>query len=87
LQAEEMATTSDQAEKNRLLKNILLEKEAHLLVPTLVMNGGASYSFMSETARGLSKAMPHAQHCILEGQGHGPADEVLVPVLVEFFKG
>ncbi len=59
----------------------------HVLVPTLVMSGGASYPFMYETARALSQAIPHAQLRTLEGQTHDVAPEVLAPVLVEFFKG
>jgi hypothetical protein len=35
----------------------------------------------------LTDILPNAQHRRFPGQGHGPADEVLVPVLVEFFKG
>jgi pimeloyl-ACP methyl ester carboxylesterase len=65
--------------------SVPLERAAHVLVPTLVMNGSASYPFMYETARMLSKAMPHAQLRTLEGQGHGPADDVLAPVLQAFF--
>ena len=61
------------------------ERAAHVLVPTLVMNGGASYPFMYETARTLSKAIPHARLRTLEGQGHGPADDVLASALNEFF--
>lgn len=67
--------------------SVPIERAAQVRVPALVMNGGASFPFMYETARTLSKAIPHAQLRILEGQGHGPANEVLVPVLVEFFKG
>jgi pimeloyl-ACP methyl ester carboxylesterase len=61
------------------------ERAAHVLVPTLVMNGGASYPFMHITARALSQAMPHAQLHTLEGQTHDVSSEVLAPVLVEFF--
>jgi pimeloyl-ACP methyl ester carboxylesterase len=67
--------------------SVPIERAAHVLVPTLVMNGGASYPFMSETAQALSQAMPHAQLRILEGQDHGPADDVLAPALKEFFLG
>ena len=49
------------------------------------MNGGESYAFMYETARALSKAMPHAQLCTLEGQRHDVDPKVLALVLVEFF--
>ncbi len=67
--------------------SVPIERAAHVLVPTLVMNGGASSPFLSETARALSKAIPHAQLRTLEGQGHGPADDVLAPALKEFFLG
>src|SRR6266513_1425363 len=67
--------------------SIPIERAAHVLVPALVMNGGASYPFMYETARALSQAMPHAQLRTLEGQDHGPADDVLASALKEFFLG
>ena len=67
--------------------SVPIERVAHILAPTLVMNGGTSYPFMYETARTLSKAMPHAQIRTLQGQGHGPADDVLAPALKEFFLG
>ena len=62
-------------------------RAAQVRVPTLVMNGSASYPFMYETARTLSQAIPRAQLRTLEGQDHGPADDVLAPVLEEFFLG
>src|SRR5947208_5315206 len=61
--------------------SVPIERAAHVLVPTLVMNGGASSPFMSETARGLSQAIAHAQLRTLEGPDHGPADNMLAPVL------
>jgi pimeloyl-ACP methyl ester carboxylesterase len=61
------------------------EKAARLTVPTLVMDGGASYPFMHETATALAQAMPHAQHRTLEGQTHEVTPEAIAPVLVEFF--
>ncbi len=61
------------------------ERAARLAVPTLVMDGGASYPFMHVTAVALANAMPHAQHRTLEGQTHEVAAEALAPVLVEFF--
>jgi pimeloyl-ACP methyl ester carboxylesterase len=63
------------------------EKAASIAVPTLVMDGGASYPFMHVTALALAKAMPQAEHRTLEGQTHEVAPRVLAPVLVEFFKG
>ena len=67
--------------------SVPIERAAQVRVPTLVMNGGASYPFMYETARTLSQVMPHAQLSTLEGQGHAPANDVLAPVLKAFFLG
>ena len=61
------------------------ERAALVLVPTLVMNGSASFPFMYGTALALSKAIPHAQLRTLEGQSHGPAEDVLTSALQEFF--
>jgi pimeloyl-ACP methyl ester carboxylesterase len=67
--------------------SVPIERAAQVRVPTLIMNGSASFPFMYETARTLSQAIPHAQLRTLEGQDHGPADDVLAPVLIEFFPG
>lgn len=53
--------------------------------PTLVIDGGASEAWMRHGARQLADILPDSQHVTLEGQDHGPANEVLAPVLVEFF--
>ena len=58
---------------------------AQVTVPTLVMDGSASYPFMHVTAVALADAMPHAQQHTLAGQTHEVAAEVIAPVLVEFF--
>jgi pimeloyl-ACP methyl ester carboxylesterase len=60
-------------------------RAAQVTVPALVMNGGASYPFMHDTARTLSQAMPGAELRTLEGQTHAVDVEVLARVLVEFF--
>ena len=62
------------------------ERAADVAVPALVMNGGDSYEFMHETAKALARAIPNAQHSILEDQTHEVAAEALAPVLVEFFE-
>jgi len=62
-----------------------LERWASLRVPTLVMAGGASPSWQQHGARALASVLPDARHRTLEGQDHGPADEVLLPVLEDFF--
>lgn len=61
------------------------ERAASVTVPALVMNGGASYPFMYDTARALSQAIPHAELRTLEGQTHDVNLDVLAPVLVDFF--
>jgi pimeloyl-ACP methyl ester carboxylesterase len=63
-----------------------IARAARVAVPTLVMDGGASYPFMHTTATTLANAIPHAQHRTLEGQTHEVAAAALTPVLVEFFK-
>ncbi len=65
--------------------SVPIERAAQVRVPTLLMNGSASFPFMYETARMLSQAIPHAQLRTLEGQDHGPAGDVLAPVLEKFF--
>jgi pimeloyl-ACP methyl ester carboxylesterase len=64
-----------------------LRKWASVTVPTLVMDGGVSHVFMHHGAQELTNILPDAQRRTLEGQDHGPADEVLVPALKEFFLG
>jgi pimeloyl-ACP methyl ester carboxylesterase len=61
------------------------DRAASVDVPTLVMNGGASYAFMYDTAQALSKAIPNAKLRTIEGQTHAVDVDVLAPVLVEFF--
>ncbi|SRR6266487_552161 len=61
------------------------EKAAHVAVPTLVMDGSASFPFMHVSAMALANAIPDAEHRTLEDQTHEVAVTVLAPVLVEFF--
>lgn len=63
-----------------------IARAARVLVPTLVMAGGASYPFMHDTARALSAAIPHAQLRTLAGQRHEVSPEALAPVLVAFIR-
>lgn len=63
-----------------------LRKWASVTVPTLVMVGGASPAFFHNGTQGLADLLPDARCRTLAGQDHGPADEVLTPVLVEFFE-
>jgi pimeloyl-ACP methyl ester carboxylesterase len=62
-------------------------RAAIVAVPTLVIVGGASFPFMSETAQALADIIPDARRRTLEGQDHNVAPEILAPVLEEFFAG
>lgn len=62
------------------------QRAARVAVPTLVMDGEASYPFMHATAVALAEAIPHAQHRTLAGQTHEVASDALAPVLTAFFK-
>jgi pimeloyl-ACP methyl ester carboxylesterase len=70
-----------------------LRKWSSIAVPTLVMDGtlflgrAEPHAFMRHGADALAKVLPNAQRATLEGQDHGPADDVLVPALRAFFLG
>lgn len=72
---------------------LTLGKWASVTVPTLVMDGTVflgreeNHVFMQHGAQELANILPHAQRRTLEGQDHGPADEVLAPALKVFFIG
>jgi pimeloyl-ACP methyl ester carboxylesterase len=54
-------------------------------IPTLVLDGGASFGFMGPTADALAKVLPHGERRTLAGQEHNIDPNVLAPVLKEFF--
>ena len=70
-----------------------LKKWASVAVPTLVMDGAVLmgredlHTFMRHGADELATVLPNARRRTLEGQDHGPSDEVLVPALRAFFIG
>lgn len=61
------------------------DEVARVTVPTLVLDGGASFDFLGATAEALAKALPNGQRRSLEGQEHNVDPAVLGPALVEFF--
>jgi pimeloyl-ACP methyl ester carboxylesterase len=61
------------------------ERVKQVTVPTLVLDGGASFPFMSITAQALADLFPNGQRRTLEGQSHDVSAEALAPVLTEFF--
>jgi pimeloyl-ACP methyl ester carboxylesterase len=54
-------------------------------VPTLVLDGGASFGFMAETADAIARLIPDARRQTLEGQQHNVDPAVLAPALEQFF--
>lgn len=62
------------------------ERWASVVVPTLVMDGGASHPHMHGAAEALAALLPNATRRTLEGQDHGPVPEVLAPVLETFLQ-
>src|SRR5919112_1886912 len=61
------------------------ERAATVMVPTLVIDGGASFPWIGKTAQAIADIIPHAQRRSLEGQTHNVAAEAITPVLEEFF--
>lgn len=61
------------------------ERAAAVTIPTLVLDGGASFPFMGVTAQALAERLPHGRRRTLEGQRHDVDAEVLAPALEEFF--
>jgi pimeloyl-ACP methyl ester carboxylesterase len=63
-----------------------LARAGQVTMPALVMNGGASFPFMRETAQALASHMPNATYRELEGQTHELSAQVAADVLKEFFR-
>lgn len=69
-------------------RTVPTERAAALQIPTLIMDGGASYEmmpFMRATAETLARAIPHAERRTLDGQRHDVDAKALAPVLTAFF--
>ncbi|ESQ92488.1 hypothetical protein ABAC460_03055 [Asticcacaulis sp. AC460] len=60
-------------------------KWASVTVPALIMDGGASPTWIRTSAQALAEVLPHAKRHTLEGQAHNVAPEVLGPELERFF--
>jgi pimeloyl-ACP methyl ester carboxylesterase len=54
-------------------------------VPCLAMDGGNSPAWARNAVRALVATLPDVQYRTLEGQDHGAAPDVIVPVLEAFF--
>ncbi len=56
-----------------------------ITVPTLVMDGEKSLSFMRPTADRIAALIPNARRKTVRGQTHQAAPEAVAPLLIEFF--
>ncbi len=65
--------------------SVPVDRLAQVRTRTLALAGGASPDWARAGARTIAATIPGAEWRILEGQGHGAADDVLIPVLTEFF--
>jgi alpha-beta hydrolase superfamily lysophospholipase len=63
------------------------ERAGAVAVPTLVIDGGASFETMGDAAEALVEALPDGERRTLEGQEHNVDPNALAPVLMEFFGG
>jgi pimeloyl-ACP methyl ester carboxylesterase len=59
---------------------------ARVTVPTIVCSGDRTFPGMPEAADAVAAALPNASRRVLPGQGHRPAPEAMVPVLVAFLR-
>ena len=66
---------------------IPVERAKAVPVPTVIIDGGASFGFMGETADALADLIPDAQRRTLKGQEHNVDPTVLAPALKEFLAG
>src|SRR5215203_6089739 len=61
------------------------ERAASVMVPALVIDGGASFPWIGKTAQAIADIIPEAQRRTLEGQTHNVTPEAIARVLEEFF--
>ncbi len=62
-----------------------VDRLAKIGAPTLALAGGASPAWAQDGARAIAAAIPGARWRLLDGQGHGPADDVIAAELTELF--
>jgi hypothetical protein len=63
------------------------ERAARVTIPTIVLDGRASFDWMATTAQALVDVLPAGQRRTLEGQAHDVDPNVLAPIMKEFFEG
>ena len=55
-------------------------------VPMLVMAGGASGGWAQDAVEAIGAAAPQGRALVVPGQAHAVPDELLVPLLLDFFR-
>jgi len=61
------------------------ERFSAITVPTLALDGGTSDAWAGETAAAIAALLPNATRRTVDGQNHGVDQQVLAPILAEFF--
>lgn len=62
-----------------------VDRAKAVTIPTIVLDGGASFGFMGPTAEALAEVLPRGERRTLPGQEHNIDPNVLAPALKEFF--
>lgn len=62
-----------------------IDRVKQVAIPTLVMDGGASFPFMAPTAQTIAENLPDGKRVTLEGQGHDASAEALAGAIDPFF--
>jgi pimeloyl-ACP methyl ester carboxylesterase len=62
------------------------DRWASVTVPSLVVVGGKSPTWMHNGMRALADVLPNAEHFVLERQTHMVKPKALAPLLVDFFR-
>ncbi|HEY4606330.1 MAG TPA: alpha/beta hydrolase, partial [Acidimicrobiia bacterium] len=55
-------------------------------VPTIILDGEASFPFLHETADALATLIPNAKRHTLPGQEHNVDPKALAPVIADFLR-
>jgi pimeloyl-ACP methyl ester carboxylesterase len=58
---------------------------AQIAIPVLALCGGDSPAWARNAVAAVAALLPNARLVSLDGQTHAAADDVLIPVLVQFF--
>lgn len=67
-------------------KSLPAERWEKVTLPTLVMAGDASPTWLTNAAQALANTLPKAQYRVLDDQAHDVKPEVMAPELTKFFK-